>query len=66
MASSPPIQISDLAINGHTVMSVTGFPRPGTVGKVLRELNNMVVENPQWNRRERLLEILKSGKLGEW
>ncbi len=66
LASSPPIQLSDLAIDGHTVMSVTGLSPGPTVGKVLRELNNMVVENPQWNRRERLLEILRSDKPGEW
>ena len=65
LAASPPIQISDLVIDGHTVMSVTGLSPGPAVGKILSKLNDRVLENPQWNRREKLLEMLKTLNLGE-
>ncbi len=59
LSSSPPIHVSDLAIDGKTVMSSTGLPPGPAVGKILNELCSIVLEHPQWNRKEKLLEILK-------
>ncbi|MCG6878122.1 MAG: HD domain-containing protein [Deltaproteobacteria bacterium] len=59
LASSPPIQLSDLAIDGNDIMSVTGLSPGPAVGKILNQLNRIVLENPQWNQKEKLMEILK-------
>ena len=45
-ASSHPIHISDLAIDGNTVMQITGLPPGPAVGKVLNELCGIVLERP--------------------
>jgi tRNA nucleotidyltransferase (CCA-adding enzyme) len=65
LASSPPIHVSDLAIDGNAVMSVTGLPPGPAIGKILDRLNGIILEHPQWNREEKLLEILKNENLGE-
>ena len=62
LASAPPIQLSDLAVDGHTVMSVTGLSPGPAVGKILNRLGHKVLERPRWNRKEKLLEILKNMK----
>jgi len=59
LSSSPPIHVSDLAIDGKTVMSSTGLPPGPAVGEILNELCSIVLEHPQWNRKEKLLKILK-------
>lgn len=65
LASSPPIQLSDLAIDGNDIMSVTGLSPGPAVGKILNHLNSIVLEHPQWNQKEKLMEILKTdGALG--
>ena len=65
LAFSPPIGLSDLAVDGNDIMSVTGLPPGPAVGKLLNQLNNIVLEHPQWNQKEKLMEILKTdGALG--
>ncbi|EFK06384.1 putative tRNA adenylyltransferase [delta proteobacterium NaphS2] len=65
LASSPPIQRSDLAIDGNDIMSVTGLSPGPAVGRILNQLNSIVLEHPQWNQKEKLMEILKTdGVLG--
>jgi tRNA nucleotidyltransferase (CCA-adding enzyme) len=60
LAASPPIRLSDLAIDGKEVMSIKGITSGPAVGKILCQLNRIVLEHPQWNQKEKLLEILKT------
>jgi tRNA nucleotidyltransferase (CCA-adding enzyme) len=62
LSSSPPIQVSDLAIDGKTVMRLTGLPPGPHIGKILDELAEKIVENPQLNRPENLEDILEEMK----
>ncbi|OQY48377.1 MAG: hypothetical protein B6240_04785 [Desulfobacteraceae bacterium 4572_87] len=64
LSSSPPIQVSDLAIDGNEVMQLTGIKPGSAVGKILIELCGIVLEHPQWNRKEKLLKILKDRNKG--
>ena len=53
------LDINDLAIDGNTVMDITGLgPGPG-VGKILRKLVEAVIENPGLNTKDRLTGILR-------
>ena len=49
--------IRDLAIGGHEVMNELGVPQGPLVGKVLSELFERVLDDPELNTRERLLEL---------
>lgn len=56
MAAGAAMSARDLAINGHDLMEVVGMkPGPG-LGKVLAALLDEVIENPELNQREPLLE----------
>ncbi len=59
IASSPPIHVSDLAIDGNAVMMLTGLSPGPAVGKILAELAEKVIEDPHLNRRESLEMALK-------
>lgn len=63
LSSFPPIHVSDLAIDGNEVMQLTGIKPGSAVGKILNELCSIVLEHPQWNRKEKLLEILKDEEM---
>ena len=60
----PPLAIADLAVTGGDIMMLAGRG-PGTyVGVTLRRLLDHVIEQPEDNTRERLLEIaLASGTI---
>ena len=62
LASSPPIHVSNLAIDGNVVMMLTGLSPGPAVGKILAELAEKVIEAPRLNRQERLESILKEMK----
>jgi tRNA nucleotidyltransferase (CCA-adding enzyme) len=62
MRSSPALTLSDLALNGHDVMKITGLPPGQKVGQILNRLLEAVVENPEYNRKDTLVEILKNIK----
>lgn len=54
--NNEPIYIKDLAVNGEDLIKI-GF-RPGVeLGKILNELLDMVIEKPELNKRDTLLEI---------
>ncbi len=59
MRSSPALTVSDLALNGHDVMKITGLPPGPGVGQILKKLVEVVIENPEHNQREKLIEMLK-------
>lgn len=56
MAAGAAMSARDLAINGHDLLEIVGMkPGPG-LGKVLATLLDEVIENPELNQREPLLE----------
>ncbi len=63
LASSPPIHVSDLAIDGNAIMSLTGLTPGPAVGKILTELGQKVLEDPRLNHFEKLKEILTEMKI---
>jgi tRNA nucleotidyltransferase (CCA-adding enzyme) len=62
MRRAPALRISDLALNGHDVMAITGL-RPGPrVGYILNKLLEDVLENPAHNQRDTLIDMVKQRK----
>jgi poly(A) polymerase/tRNA nucleotidyltransferase (CCA-adding enzyme) len=56
---SYPFSVTDLAVTGHDVMNVLNL-RPGPeVGKILNRLLEIVIEDPEYNERGKLIETLK-------
>jgi len=56
---SPPLTVSDLAVNGDDVMTLLGI-RPGPeVGEILDRFVALVIEKPELNQKDTLLEFLK-------
>jgi tRNA nucleotidyltransferase (CCA-adding enzyme) len=62
MNRAPALSISDLALNGHDVMAIAGLPAGPRVGYILNKLLEDVLENPEHNRRETLIDMLKQTK----
>jgi tRNA nucleotidyltransferase/poly(A) polymerase len=56
---SPAFTISGLAINGHDVMAVSGLQPGPRVGRILNQLLEEVIEKPEYNRKDKLVEIVK-------
>jgi putative nucleotidyltransferase with HDIG domain len=52
----PPLSVSDLEIDGHDVMGLCKIPPSPMVGKILNHLLNMVLDDPEFNQREKLIE----------
>ncbi|GMV14239.1 MAG: CCA tRNA nucleotidyltransferase [Polyangiaceae bacterium] len=65
MAAGAAMSARDLAVNGHDLMEIVGMkPGPG-LGKVLAALLDEVIENPELNQREPLLERARQLAEGE-
>ena len=58
VAEDQALSIGDLAIGGKDVMDALGLPPGRAVGDLLRQLLEEVLEDPELNTRERLLERL--------
>jgi len=59
--NNEPIYIKDLAVNGEDLIKI-GF-RPGVeLGKILNELLDIVIKEPDLNKKETLLEIVSNKK----
>lgn len=58
VAEEAPLNEPDLAIDGRDVMEVLGIPPGPQVGALLRELLEIVLDDPSRNRREDLIDIL--------
>lgn len=54
----PPFGPKDLAVNGHDLMSL-GFPEGPALGKILKELVELVLDHPERNTRDELIQHLK-------
>lgn len=52
--------VQDLAVSGHEVMETLGLKPGPEVGAILRQLLERVLESPELNRKETLLELLRS------
>jgi len=55
------LSVRDLAVDGKDVMSVLGVPPGPRVGEILNQLLEEVLEDPARNRREALLERVRTG-----
>jgi tRNA nucleotidyltransferase (CCA-adding enzyme) len=53
-------KVKDLAVNGHDVMRINGFPPGPRVGQILEHLLTVVVDDPNLNTRENLENILQT------
>lgn len=51
-----PMDLKDLAINGSDLMQELNLPPGPAIGQILNELFEQVLENPELNTREKLLE----------
>ena len=58
LQSREPLQIKDLAISGKDIMNVLSIPPSATVGEKLANLMEKVLENPDLNTCETLIDIL--------
>jgi tRNA nucleotidyltransferase (CCA-adding enzyme) len=56
LAKKPPFGAGDLAINGHDLMEL-GIPEGRELGRVLGELVEVVLDDPEHNTREHLLAL---------
>jgi poly(A) polymerase/tRNA nucleotidyltransferase (CCA-adding enzyme) len=56
---SPPLSISDLVVNGSDIMNILGLQPGPKVGKILNQLLEVVIERPEHNQKDKLIEILK-------
>ena len=67
LATAPPLRLSDLAVSGDDLIEL-GVQQGPSVGILLDELHALVLENPEDNRRDALLEqareLIRIGSLG--
>jgi tRNA nucleotidyltransferase (CCA-adding enzyme) len=56
---STALNVKDLKINGYDLMKEFGLSEGETVGDVLDVLFEYVLEHPQANKRNKLLELAK-------
>jgi tRNA nucleotidyltransferase (CCA-adding enzyme) len=58
MERKDPLTMKDLAVNGQDLMAL-GVERGPVLGETLKRLLAHVLDNPEENTRERLLEIAR-------
>ena len=58
LAKKPPFGPKDLAVTGHDLMEM-GFPEGPKMGKCLKQMVEMVLDDPKLNTKEQLLAIAK-------
>lgn len=59
IAENNCFRLKDLAVNGRDLMS-SGIKDGKLIGRTLNELLEIVIENPQFNNKEKLLEIVEN------
>ncbi len=59
LEKKPPFSVKDLAVNGNDIMNIFLIPGGPMVGKVLKYLLEVVLDNPEDNQRDILLEKAK-------
>lgn len=58
------LSIKDLKINGNIIMDVLGIPEGPEVGRILKILYDMVIEDPSLNQEDILISLAKKIKEG--
>lgn len=58
LSEEQPLQIGDLDINGYDLMEL-GFKQGKVIGDILNKLLDIVINNPELNQRELLVEKVK-------
>lgn len=56
---STALHVKDLKINGHDLMKEFNLPEGEVVGKTLHKLFEHVLEHPEMNKRDKLIELAK-------
>lgn len=59
LSEKPPLSVKDLEINGEDVMRVLNINQGPTVGKILDDFLELVIDDPSMNERELLLAKLR-------
>jgi hypothetical protein len=59
MNGGDSLKVVDLALDGHDIMREFGLKPGPAVGKILKALLEVVLDDPEVNSKERLLEIAK-------
>jgi tRNA nucleotidyltransferase/poly(A) polymerase len=57
---NPVTAYSDLKVNGYDIMTVTGLKPGKEVGEILKKLLDIVLDKPELNEKEKLIELIKS------
>ncbi len=58
LAADRVVKITDLAVGGDDVMGLLGIPPGPRVGDMLKYLHTLVVEHPEYNDKESLIQII--------
>jgi tRNA nucleotidyltransferase (CCA-adding enzyme) len=62
IAAANAFSLKDLAIDGNDVMRELGIPQGPQVGQILSALFERVLDEPELNTREKLLELARAMK----
>jgi len=54
-----PHKVQDLKVDGRKVMEILGLPEGPEVGRILEALLEEVLDHPEWNTEEKLVERLE-------
>lgn len=54
-----PMEVTDLAINGHDLMSEFNLKSGAWIGEILNKLLEKVLDNPELNTKEKLIELAR-------
>jgi tRNA nucleotidyltransferase (CCA-adding enzyme) len=54
-----PHKVQDIKVDGRKVMEVLNIPEGPEVGRILEALLEEVLDHPEWNTKEKLIERLK-------
>ncbi|MBI2500915.1 MAG: HD domain-containing protein [Deltaproteobacteria bacterium] len=58
LANQPPLSPKDLAVSGFDIMKI-GVPEGPLVGQILKDLLEVVIDNPERNNQEELIQLAK-------
>ncbi|MBI2067087.1 MAG: HD domain-containing protein [Deltaproteobacteria bacterium] len=58
LANQPPLSPKDLAVSGFDIMKL-GVPEGPLVGQILKDLLEVVIDNPERNNQEELIQLAK-------
>jgi tRNA nucleotidyltransferase (CCA-adding enzyme) len=64
LASQPPLEVSQLAVDGRAIMQHLGIPPGPEVGRILQALLERVLDVPELNKERRLLQLAEEMRSG--